>query len=282
MKSSRFSKNTVKSGLTLLLVSILSTGLTACTHNKHTYSRANVVEAITNLCQKEFSLDVKAWDLPDTLWIYVPLNEPLIDNGDFSSSARAAIHHIFLVLRRVILSIDNRPQFYSLVFSDIKGNGADLYYIGNISDMIKIEANMISLGQWQERELFSYMPNPKAVGDKEGKHIKRYDFTMGELIAGLVRQGLENKFGSGLHKSKFKINAIDAYAFNKKIFISADIEPISQDKGLPVPFDEMKKLLRQFIDLYNFKDIAEIELHDVYNHKHRYYSLSVFMDDSNS
>jgi flagellar biosynthesis regulator FlaF len=233
---------------------------------------------IEDVCRKEYRLNVKAWNFPQTIWVYVPLDDLLTDSNDFSETGRNALRKVFLILRRMLLSIDKRPTFYAVVFSDIKKKGADVYFIGHTQDMVEMEANLISMGQWRQREIFITHMNRQALNDKAGEHIGRYDLTMGEFIAGLVHQRLDVIF-NGQYKENFKINALDAYFYDGKLVVTVDAEFAKKAKGLPVPYDEAVKAIRKFVDIYHFNDLSEIEIHDTLSNKHRYMSMPVFREE---
>ena len=278
MKLWKFSPNTVKRALSLLLSSVFLLNLGACYKARPTYSREKMDRHIRDICRKEYRLDIKAWNFPQTIWIYVPLDNLLTDTNDFSEIARDALRKVFLAIRRMLLSVDKRPTFYAVVFSDIKKKGADVYFIGCTKDMVEMEANLISLGQWRQREIFVTHMNPQALHDKDGDHIGRYDLTMGEFIAGLVRQKLDTVF-SGQYKENLKINVLDAYFYDGKLIVTIDAARIGKAANLPVPYDEAVKAIKMFIGIYHFNDLSEIEIHDTLSNKHRYMSMPVFQEE---
>ena len=282
MRSSKSSRNMVKNALKVIAFSAIAL-LLACSSST-TYKRAEIVQSFVSICKKEFNMDIKAWDIGETIWVYVPLDHLMNDKNQFYPDVNARLGHVFLALRRIILSIDKQPKFYSLVFSDVKEKGADFFYIGYVPDMIKVDASMISLGQWYERAGFSYSPNPKAMGDLTGSHFTRADITLGDLIAFLVRQAIEVKYTDKSMKDFFLPNSVETYYHNNKLEVIFDIEPIAKDeksqKQLPPPvFKTVKDIVKKFILIYDFKNLPEIEINDIANKKKRVYSLPAFMDD---
>jgi hypothetical protein len=278
MKLWKFLLNTARRALTPFLISVFLLNLCACYKARHSYSRETMDHNIEDICRKEYHLDVKAWIFPNTIWVYVPITDLLSDSNDFSEIARDGLRKVFLVLRRMLLSVDKRPTFYAVVFSDIKKKGADVYFIGHTQDMVEMEANLISLSQWRQREIFVTHMNPQALHDKAGDHIGRYDLTMGEFIAGLVRQQLDGIF-SVRYKENFRINVMDAYFYDGKLVVTIDAELVKKAANLPVPYDEAVKAIRKFIDIYHFNDLSEIEIHDTLSNKHRYMSMPAFREE---
>jgi len=280
MKLWKFLPNKAKRALVPLLVSVLLLSLCACYKARFSYSREKMDQHIKDICLKEYRLDIKAWNFPNTIWVYVPLTDLLsADNNDFSTAAHDVLRKIFQVTQRVLLSVDKRPTFYAVVFSDIKKNGADIYFIGYTEDMIKMEAGLLSMGQWRQRQILVTHMDQQALNDKNGDHIGRYDLTMGEFISGLVRQKLEAIFNVR-YKENFKINSLDAYFYDGKLIVTIDTEVIKKAANLPVPYDEAVKAIRNFIDIYHFNGLSEIEIHDTLSNKHRYMSMPVFREES--
>jgi len=272
-----------KNALHLALFSLLAF-LTACNHSP-TYKKETAAQTFAQICKKEFKIDVKSWYIGDTLWVYVPLARLLDKDNQFYPENKEHINHMFMVLRRMVLSIDRPPKFYAFVFSDIKERGADLFYIGYVPDLIKIDFNAISLGQWYERSAFSFSLNPKAMNDTEGKHFSRMDITKGDLLSFLVRQSIEAKFSDTKIKEYFKITSTDSYFYEGKLGIIFDIQKVKTPSAnekitLPSPFDEARNAIRRFIKIYDFNDIAEIEINDIANKRQRYYSLPALMESN--
>lgn len=268
----------VKSVRKILLFSIPIIFLLSCSISP-TYSRKDIDKVIKNICKEEFDLDVGAWGVGDTTWIYAHFEKLLDENNQFDKAVTENIRKIFLSLRRVILSIEKPPKFYCFVASDIKEMGADLYYIGFIPDMIKLQMNLISLNESQEREVFFNFLNPQAIGDNEGKHIQKYDITMGEFISYLVKQSIERKFTAPEVKDNFQVNDLRAYYLNGKLGIIFDIMIKEYKEGLPEPFEEAKKAVKKFLKIYDSSgDIVEIEIFDTFNKKRRFYSRGALFE----
>jgi hypothetical protein len=188
-------------------------------------------------------------------------------------------------LRRMTLSIDNPPKFYAFVFSDIKEKGADLFYIGYVPDLVKIDFSMISLSQWYERSAFSYSLNPKALGDTKGAHFSRTDITMGDLLSFLTRQAIETAFSKPEVKNYFKIRSSDSYFYEGKLGVIFDVEQMAVPNPakkviLPSPFVVARETIKRFVKMYDYKDIVEVEINDIANKRQRYYSLPALMEST--
>jgi hypothetical protein len=259
-------KNALK---TIFLFSIF---ITSCSTSP-TYLRKDIEKAIKDICKNEFNLDVEVWEKGDTIWIYAPFEKILNEKKEIEKEVEENMRRIFLSLKRVILSMDKPPKFYSFVASDTKNIGLDLYYIGFIPDLIKFEMNFISLEDIHQREVFLLFPNPYALGDIKGDHIPKYELTMEEFISYLIKQHLQRKFSSS------KINEIRTNYYQGKLEIILDIE-IEKDKQIPLPLEEAKRITKKFLNIYRdfIKDLVVIEIKDIFYKKTRIYTKKALLE----
>ena len=252
-----------KNVLKTLLVSFILIFLLSCTVQP-TYSRKNIQKAIRNICKDEFDIDVKVRLSGETIWVYAPFAKLITDDGQWNKKAQSSRVKIFLTLGRVFLSMDNPPKFYCLLVSNIEKPGLDTYTIGYIPDMIKFNLGFISLVERDKRVAFLSFPNPSALGDLEGKHIQEYDISVGEFIAYLVRQNLENKFTSPLLGKDFQLRKVSTHYWANNLKVSFDIRTTKPGEGLTNPFDEARRITKEILDIYNAAgDIAEIEINNL-------------------
>jgi len=274
-------KLTIKAHLKHLLFSFLITLLLSCaTDIQPTYSRKDIKSIISNICKKEFNIEVKVWESGDTIWIYAPFTSVLDEKRQISKTIQTHIRRIFLSINRVILSMDKAPKFYAFVFSDTQDIGFDVYYIGFAYDLLKFELNNISLGQMQERQAILQLLNPQALGDTEGNHINKYDITLGEFVSYLIKQSIEKTFSAPEVKDNFKINELRANFANGKLEITFDIMVQKYREGLAYPFDEITAITKKFLKVYDYpKDLLEVEIKDNFNKKTRLYSRQALTEN---
>jgi len=71
----------VKNALKILLVNLLIFFLLSCSIPP-TYSRKNIDKVIKNICKKEFDIEVNAWIVGDSVWVYAPFRE-LVKEGEY-------------------------------------------------------------------------------------------------------------------------------------------------------------------------------------------------------
>ena len=245
-----------------------------------TFSREDIEKIIKDICKKEFDIDAKVTEVGDTIWIYAPFEKVLNQENKFDEEVLGKVRHIFLSMNRAFLSMDKPPRFYCFVISDIKSIGADWYFIGFFYDMRKLQTNFISLGEAHEREVILNFFNPQALGDTQGTHIVKYDITMGEFIALLIKRDIEKAFTADAIKDKVTINDIRTYCDNEKLGIQFNIVIKQYDSNIENPFDVAKKSAKKFLKIYeDFHKITEIEIIDSASKKSRVFTKRALYAD---
>ena len=270
-----------KNVLSHLLISLLLF-CSSCTVSP-TYSRNEITDVVQQMCKEEFDMDVHAWDMGKTLWIYAPVDNILTEENKVDPDALTAIRRVFLSLRRVILSMNTPPDFYVFVVSEVKGKGMDIYYMGFVPDVVKLQLGMISISQYQEREVFFEIPNEEALGDLTGEHIAKFDITMGEFISYLIRQYILRAFVTQDIIDYIEINELETYYYNGKLGVTFDIQiksdkPLPLDLKIPNPFDTAVAAVKKFLKIYKFDKVYEIEINDTFLNKKRSYSKAALFD----
>jgi len=268
----------VKNAVKITLFSILIIFFSSCDISP-TYSRKNIESIITDICKKEFNLDVRVWGIGDTVWIYVPLEDLIGKDNQMDKTVLEKMRLINLSLERAILSMDKPPKFYSFVVSDIK-NGIDAYSVGFIPDMIKARIDLISRNDLAERGVFLVFNNAKALGDTQGEHIIKYDMSMGEFISYIIKQNMEKKFGASDMKDYVKVNDLRTKYYKGKLEIDFDIMIKKYTEKLPYPFDEALAITKKILSAYDYpQEITEITISDVFNKKSRLYTRKALMEE---
>ncbi len=274
MKLSKYSKNTVKKGLKTALFSIFLLSILSC-QTTITYSRKNIEQVIETICQNEFDIAAKAWLTGHTLWVYVPFGKMLNEAGGLSADFNQKNRQIFLTLRRAFLNMDDPPRFYCFVLSDTEAQGIDLYRLGFVPDLIKLQMNLISLKQFEQRMVLLPLENKKALGDKEGKHVARYDISMGDFIGYLIRQKLSKAFA--LYPNQVNFKESRSYYQKGKLRITFDIDIKAKDEKIPEPFQKTKEITKEYLKIYGRPDeIIEIEIIDSLGRKSTFTQAALF------
>lgn len=252
-----------------------------------TYKRQDIEEVIKDICKEEYGIDVIVWDIVDTIWIYAPLN--IIDEqgqwnidtkGELNEKVSENIRKIRSTLTRVLLSIDKQPKFYCLVISDIEKIGVDWYMVVYLPDEIKLITEQYSFGHvstetFRERVVSFPSYNLEALGDTQGRHVRKFNLTMGDFISLLITQNMRKI----LMIPEYRINDLRVDYYNKNFSILFNIEVKQPRENLPLPFDAAKKAAKKVLQMYDFKDVANVEVVDELNDTKRFYTLKALFEN---
>jgi hypothetical protein len=266
----------VKNGHKLFCLSLCLFLFAAC-QVPSTYQRANIVKIIKDLCKQEFNLEVKVWDLGQTIWIYSPFEKILDEKQQFDPKVIEDTGRILMAINRVVLSMDRPPKFYVFVFSDIKELGADVYYAGYVPDILQYQLEQISRDQMREREAISYGLNPQALGDLNGDHFQKYDLNMGDYLALLVRQNIDEYYRFDTSYKDHSFDRIEAYYYNGALKVSFNL-PYITDKNKP--FELIKSAVKKYLLIYNFfTALTDLEIFDTNNNTSRLITRLALMEN---
>ena len=267
----------VKNALKILVISVT---LVSCTINP-TYKRKDIEKTIEKICKEEFNIDVTTFITGETIWIYAPFYDLVNPDKSFNEKAREKIEHIFLSLKRVVLSMDKPPKFFAFVASDIKNIGVDIYQIGFVPDIVKFELQFISQKELQNRMVFIPTENHNALGDEKGLHVTMNEITMGDFITYLVLQKLMNTYYKESENKYVSVNTIDGNYQYGKITIIVDITHITASKNkIPSPFSTAEKSLIHYLNIYKefTADIDYVEIIDKSSGKKRLYTIKALLE----
>jgi hypothetical protein len=166
----------------------------------------------------------------------VPENEK-IQEYKISKSAFEKINHVWMILRRIIFSMDRNSKssikFCCLVIADIK-SGFEMKEIFYCQDISKVTYRIISPGEYHHRIISDLALSPKIIGDREGRHLNYKDITLRDFVAEQIKHRINLKF------QKPEVN-----------------QDVDIDK-------EIKKIIVETINIYGLKDISVAELNNLF------------------
>lgn len=283
-----------KNAIRNLIFSFVIILLCSCSTSP-TFRRKKIEKIIQGICRDEFGLKVKVLEIDETIWIYAPFENIISKNGGVNKKIQDNIRHIFLSLRRVLLSMDKPPSFYAFVASNIKDTGIDFYQIGFVPDIIKSELQFLSHHELEERIVYTYFDNPDALGDKEGRHIEMFNITIGDFITKLILQKISKTFYKEKIKEFIRINDIggeykinyvrkEANSDKKNLYgtisIVIDIKTKKENESIPKPFEETKRVITKFLKIYKefSSGIIMVEIYDKSKDKKRSYTPASLLE----
>ena len=237
--------------------------LSGCILIKPTYTKEKIVDSITQLCIKEYSIEPRVWLHGETVWIYLPLPRLINKDLDWDKENIEKINKVMLSASRVLLSMKPRPQFLVSIASDTEEYGIDYISIIWIPDIVKYQLNFISRDEFGRRYVTRIQQNPSALSDTTGKHIVKEEITMPDFLAAQIAQRINNKFAlDPKNKDYFEVKEVYGL-FNEDTFeIYADIKqvkPLPQGVTLDIQ-EEIAKIIAYVIKAYDFKDFLLVQI----------------------
>lgn len=130
-----------------------------------------MAQAVVELCQKEYQLDVRAQLAGNTLSVLLPAGdlfespvamEPGADLAalsqqlKFSAKGLDQLQHVALVVRRVVLSTDAPIEFYVVTLRDAVGGQMELKWLGHVLDLKRLSLLDISQGEFLKYRALIY------------------------------------------------------------------------------------------------------------------------------
>lgn len=276
----------VKNVLKTLLTSIFILFLSSC-DIPHTFSRKKIESAIKDICHDEFNLKVEVWDVGNTVWIYAPMvlmdekgGFRIDDESKWDEDVLQDMRRINESINRVFRSIDDRPEFYCLIKTNIDNFGMDWYSIVFLQDQMNyhMESQVLGLAaspeKFNDRIVYFNFSTPKALNDQSGEHIKKYEISMNEYIALLAQRRMLSEFTDPEVKDNFQIDDLNVSYSDNKLTIVFEILVEKYKVTLPKPLEEAEKIARDILEAYApFTTINEIHIEDNFNIKSKDISL---------
>ncbi len=256
----------VKKNLRITFLLSLPLLLSSCLDIEPTYQRKNIDSSIKKICKEEYNLEVEVDEIGDTIWIYAPFRSLINEKGNLDKKVTEKIGDIMLSLQRVILSMDRPPKFYVFIASDIEKIGADLILIGFIPDIVKFQLRFISRDEFFQRRYLSFRVNPKALRDKKGLHIRKFNLDLEHFTALIIQQKIKNTFSSPELSPYFEIKklGVEFNSQSRDFNILIDIERKEYQPNLPKPFEEALKIAQYYIcKVYELRDFYSLKIEDL-------------------
>lgn len=235
--------------------------VTGCRPAQPTYSKKSIEEAIIALCKKEYNTQPKVWLLGETLWIYIPQPQLITKEAQWNKETIEKVNKVKMGACRVVLSMNPRPKFMAVVASDIGEYGIDCTIINWINDIIKVQLQNISRDEFFRRSVIKIEDNPRALFDREGKHIEKKDIKLEDFLVEQIAQRINASFTSeAKFKDYFQVGKTSGFFNEDTLRINADIKQI---KTPPTPIDmekEIARIVAYVIKAYELKELLLVEI----------------------
>jgi len=166
--------------------------LHGCFSLKPTYTKEKAAEAVIALCRNEYGLKVNAWLSGETLYVYLPVASLTTIDKELASTIQRDINRLVVSATRVCLSMNPRMEFLVITVTDIKQHGIEYKIINYVPDLVKLQYNAISRNDFSSRSIISISQNPLAVGDEEGKYIRKEPVKKADFICAQIAQNISS------------------------------------------------------------------------------------------
>ncbi|MCX5700010.1 MAG: hypothetical protein NTZ63_00475 [Candidatus Omnitrophica bacterium] len=269
MKWKLYLKNLAKPSLLLfsLLSLILLSGCSCPTES--TYKEKEIPDIIKKICREEYNLSVTTQRVKNTLWIYAPLDKLIHKEFDginqdkiFDEGMLDKAMHINITIGRVLMSSDNTPEFFVLIFSDIKV-GIDYILIGNILDMKKAYSGFLPEDEIRRRYVIRFKSAPEAIGDTTGFHFIPYNITIQEFLSDQIAQRIGAQFQDEEMKKYFKVEKSDGKFVDGVFYFGYSITETSKPKKKTNVRREILKTIAYCLKSYDFQNFTGVTLTDL-------------------
>jgi len=260
------SKNLANPVLLLLSLALLFCPI-GCQPNNNSdfYTTNSLDEIIKKICKEEYNIDVIVKMSQNTVWVYAPFEKVLhndygiIQDKFFDEETGRKMNNIFLTIGRAIMNTDSRIDFFVLTVSDIN-LGFDYSLIGSTLDIKKSYAGSIPFFEANRRYVERLEPNPEAIGDKKGNHIRASDITFGEFLGEQIPQRILRLFNEERLRRYFVTKSVTGRFEDNFFYLKYNIAQIAPTTK---KIDVQKIILDTItycLKAYDFKDFAGIIL----------------------
>lgn len=164
--------------------------LHGCFSLKPTYTKEKAAESVIALCRDEYGLKVNAWLSGETLYVYLPVSSLTTIDKDLASSIQKNINRLVVSATRVCLSMNPRMEFLVITVTDTKQHGIEYKIVNYVPDLVKLQYNAISRNDFSSRSIISVSQNPLAIGDEEGKYIRKEPVKKTDFICAQIAQNI--------------------------------------------------------------------------------------------
>ncbi|MBI4436074.1 MAG: hypothetical protein HY590_01455 [Candidatus Omnitrophica bacterium] len=121
-----------------------------------TYPKHQLIASLTELCKKEYGVDVSVQIAGKTLGVMVPLEKLLDSTLKLSPDVGDKLDGVILATSRVVLSTDHPLDFYVVVAQDKRIPGIELRLTRYIQDIRRLNYGDLSRTEYTKRMLLDF------------------------------------------------------------------------------------------------------------------------------
>ena len=233
--------------LTCILLSFLCAGCSP------SYPKENLAQTLTDVCQKEYDVEIQAKLVGKTIIVFIPLDQLFDIKLDILPEAVKKIEDVILTTSRAIFSTDAQVDFYMIIAADVKTTAAEVFLVRYMDDVYKFMHGWINREAYGKRILWKINFNPKLLKSS------LFDFDVPEItlpgfLAEQTAQRLNKLFASTVvHKIKIKAEFDPE---TKRFFFSVVSADNTRFEKVYLPI--IANTADQVLSEYKFEDFKEI------------------------
>jgi len=158
-----------------------------------TYPKDKLITSLTELCKKEYGVDVSVQVVGKTLGVMVPLDKLLDSTLKLSPDVGDKLDGVILATSRVVLSTDHPLDFYVVVAQDKRIPGIELHLTRYIQDIRRLNYGDLSRTEYTKRMLLDFGLGLGAFSGKEEPfHLE--EVQMEQFLATQIARRMKTAF----------------------------------------------------------------------------------------
>jgi uncharacterized protein (DUF3820 family) len=277
----------------LRVLPVFVCGLALCGAGcKPTYTTGSVQQAISHICEKEYSVQVGVQTGDNTVDVFLPATNILKSDMTFSDHVLDKIEHVMLTATRVTLSSEMRYDFFVLTTRDLR-TGVEVTFVRYLKDIRRLITDDISRTDFFQRMLIE-VRRVEPSAPYEFKAYRLQDFLASQL-ADRLRQDLglnlvANRLfrlvdleGAYVVVPPPQKHSLPSAVFRITLFFHPDA-PAYETVGTPALRDDFARLFLHTAQIvtrrYEFHAFDGLELVDPAGRRLAYFDRKEFSRDS--
>lgn len=242
------------------------------------YRGDTIPESIKDICKKEYSLDVDAKVIDNTLGAQLIIDgliESIGGKTGISRKANEQLGNVITAIHRVIFSTDKQLDFYVVVVYDRQLPDATFTLVRNTEDVRRANSYDISTTEFFKRSLMDLsLKSPQGAQQEEGTDFIKDSISLPKFLALQMANRIKELFAKPAKavEEPRAISVAGRFLQNHFVFL---IDTDLPDEGNISIFSKAIEEILVVLKGYKFKDYVSIKLIHLSSKK----SIDISMED---
>jgi len=153
----------MRKGVAIVAMCVLFAAAGGC--KKVSFPREAVIQAVKDMCMKEYKVKVKAKIVGNTFGIYIPMGSLLTSSLGFKEDALEILQDVSTSVRRVCLSTDADFDFFTVIGAD-RSTNIEFVMNHNNLDLRMVMLGNISRGDYIQRMVLKIRYDMQALAER--------------------------------------------------------------------------------------------------------------------